>query len=132
MLYTEDYRLGHPTLDSQHQLLFGLIGDLERAIEANHGRDALADLLQRLFAYVIVHFTTEDRLMLESGYPDAETHRVEHRSLMANLQRLEEEHQAGAPSAPKDVLRLLTAWARGHIRESDLALVSHLSGHPNP
>jgi hemerythrin len=132
MLYSEDYRLGHPTLDSQHQLLFGLSGDLERAIEANHGRDALADLLQRLFAYVIVHFTTEDRLMMESGYPDAEAHRAEHRSLMATLQRLETDCQAGVPSAPSDVLRFMTAWALGHIRETDLALVHHLSAHPNP
>lgn len=132
MLYSEDYRLGHQTLDSQHQLLFGLIGDLERQIEANHGRDALTDVLQRLFAYVIVHFTTEDRLMMESGYPDAEAHRTEHRSLMANLQRLEQDHQAGVPSAPNDVLRFMTSWARDHIRESDLALVKHLSRHPNP
>jgi len=121
-----DHRLGHETLDAQHLLLFGLITELQSEIELGRGRAALADVLRRLFLYVAVHFATEDQLMIESDYPDAQDHRAEHEAVIANLKRLEAAFQGGEPSAPRDTLRFMTTWASGHIANRDRRLVEHL------
>jgi hemerythrin-like metal-binding protein len=125
--YSEEYRLGHETLDVEHQLLFGLMTELETAIEAGHGQSALADVLRRVFMYAVMHFATEDRLMVESDYPDAHGHRAEHQAVLANLKQLEAELNGGVMSAPEDTLGFLTKWARGHIPNTDRRLADHLS-----
>ncbi len=129
MRYSEDYRLGHETLDAEHQLLFGLITELQSEIQVGRGQAALADLLQRLFMYAVMHFATEDRLMMESDYPDAQHHRAEHDATIANLKRLESECQARVPSAPEDTLLFMREWASNHISNGDRRLVAHLSQH---
>jgi hemerythrin-like metal-binding protein len=125
--YSADLGIGHETLDSQHQLLFGLIADLQHEIEAAPGKPVSTDILQRLFMYVVVHFSTEDRLMMESDYPDIAAHRAEHEAVVANLKRLEADCQAGVPSAPQDTMRFLKAWVEGHIPNADRRLAQHLS-----
>lgn len=131
MRNSEDYRLGHELLDAEHLLLFGLITELQGEIEVGRGQAALADVLDRLFLYAFMHFATEDRLMIESDYPEARAHRVEHDAVIADLKRLESECQAGVPSAPDDTLRVITEWASNHISNGDRRLVAHLSHHSN-
>ena len=131
MRYSEDYRLGHETLDAEHQLLFGLITELQSEIEVGRGQAALANVLDRLFMYAFMHFATEDRLMIESDYPEAQAHRAEHDAVIANLKRLESECQAGVPSAPEDTLLFLRKWASNHISNGDRRLVAHLSSRGN-
>jgi hypothetical protein len=63
MRYSEQCQLGHEVLDAEHQLLFGLITELESEIQAGRGQAVLVDVLQRLFIYAILHFATEDRLL---------------------------------------------------------------------
>ncbi len=121
-----DYRLGHETLDAQHLLLFGLITELQSEIEGGRGRDVLVDVLRRLFMYAALHFATEDQLMIESDYPDAQDHRAEHEAVIANLKRLEAACQTGVSSAPRDTLRFMTTWASGHVANGDRRLVAHL------
>lgn len=127
MCYSQDYRLGHETLDSEHQLLFGLIAELQAEIQAGRGQAALGDLLQRFFMYAVMHFATEDRLMMEVDYPDAHAHRADHQRMLASLKRLEANCQAGAPSAPEDTLRFTSDWARGHLSQMDRKLVEYLA-----
>lgn len=127
MRFSEDYRLGHQKLDTEHQLLFGIMGDLEGEIPAARGRAVLADLLERLFMYAFMHFATEDRLMMESDYPDAQAHRAEHQSVLSNLKQQEAEYQAGVRTAPEDTLRLMADWARSHILHMDRRLVDYLA-----
>lgn len=103
------------------------MGDLEGGIPAARGRVMLADVLERLFMYAFMHFATEDRLMMESDYPEAQAHRAEHQTVLANLKQQEAEHRAGVPSAPEDTLRLMTDWARGHILHMDRRLVEYLA-----
>jgi hemerythrin len=129
--YSEDHRLGHETLDAEHLLLFGLITELESEIEIGRGQAALPDVLDRLFMYAFMHFATEDRLMIQSDYPDVQAHRAEHIALLADLKRLETECQAGIPSVPEDTLRVMTEWAGHHISNGDRRLVAHLSTHGN-
>jgi len=125
--FLEEYKLGHETLDTQHQLLFGLIAELQSEIDTALGRAASTDVLQRLFMYAVVHFATEDELMMMSDYPDTLAHRAEHEAVLANVKRLEAECQAGVPSAREETLRFMKAWASGHVPGVDRGLVEHLA-----
>jgi hemerythrin len=122
----EAYRTGYGLMDSHHELLFRLIADLERKIQDGEGEGALFDQLERLYSYAAVHFAAEDRVMIESDYPDTASHRSEHESVLANLKRLEAAYRAGAISAPEDTLRFIQSWATSHIPNADRRLADHL------
>ena len=128
----ESYKLGHSLIDSQHELLFGLIADLESKIQDDRGRSVLADLLERLYSYAALHFDTEDRLMTETAYPDTANHRAEHERVLAGVKRLDGAYRSGVPSAPEDALRFMQAWATEHIPTADRRLLEHLRSAAGP
>ena len=122
----EEYRLGHGLVDSQHELLFGLIADLERKVAENHDGGVLIDVMERLYSYAALHFATEDRLMIETNYPDISEHRMAHEALLGAMKCLDNSIQSGVVSAPEEALQFMKAWAMDHIPSADRKLVDHL------
>jgi len=126
MLSADAYRLGHGLIDSEHNLLFGLITELESRVREKDGHTILADLMERLYSYAALHFSTEDRLMAETNYPEIDNHRAEHESVLVGLRRLEATFQSGGATAAEDTLQFMMLWVTNHIPNSDRKLADHL------
>jgi hemerythrin len=119
-------KLGDQRLDSQHELLFGIAAGLQEALHKEGGDAVVGDYLERLLAYMAFHFATEDRMMSESDYPDADTHRREHAAALTTARRLDRAFRSGKKIAAVKTLAFIEKWATEHIPCADRALSAYL------
>lgn len=120
-------KLGDEKLDPQHELLFGIAAGLQEALNKEAEDAAVGDYLERLLAYMAFHFATEDRLMSESDYPEADNHRSEHAAALTTARRLDRAFRSGKKIAAVKTLAFIEKWATEHIPRADRALSVHLS-----
>ena len=128
MTWSERYRTGNLTIDRQHCQLFTLI---------NKGRHAAGLIppdmteMQRVVAelrtYARVHFTTEESLMRDRGYPSLSQHRRAHQSMLMRVDELALEATALPAVTVAERLRgLLDHFVDHHLSQHDQALVTWL------
>lgn len=121
--WTSTLSVGVPELDEQHQELFRRIDRLLDAV-LHHDRTEAERLLAWLRGYVKDHFAAEERLMVESEYPDTERHVQEHREFARQLAEVDAEFAARGPTAAVvfALERQAVGWLRDHVYFTDVAL----------
>jgi hemerythrin len=120
---------GDPEIDEQHRELFRRIDQLLAATRDRRARTEVGRLLTFLGDYVVVHFKSEEQLMVEADYPELEAHRGEHQRFVDEYARLFEDYRADGPG-PVFVIKFgnrVTAWLCEHICRTDRRFVDHLN-----
>ncbi|MBF0127820.1 MAG: bacteriohemerythrin [Magnetococcales bacterium] len=120
----EKYRLGHPSVDMQHELLFVLYNEILESLESRENGYDLVDIFAGLNMYVINHFQFEEELMETTGYHDKGAHMEEHRMLKANVGVLHDRFNRSKNHHDKKVVAqeiadFLVSWLEHHIAEVD-------------
>jgi hemerythrin len=121
--WTSTLSVGVPELDEQHRELFRRVDRLLDAV-LHQDRSEAGRMLTFLRSFVREHFGAEERLMAESGYPDAARHVQEHRDFARRLAELDDrfaEHGATA-SLVFELERQAVGWLRDHVYFTDVAL----------
>jgi hemerythrin len=77
----EQYRLGHESIDGQHEILFQLYRELSEFCSDEKYDLELDLILLSLKTYVVTHFRFEEELMAASGYEHMVEHQIEHNNL---------------------------------------------------
>ena len=92
---------GNDQIDNQHQKLILIANQLLQLYLSNAKPQQLHNQLELMFQHVIVHFETEEKILADVGYPDLASHARIHEKLVAKLNRLYQDYQAGdvKPSA---------------------------------
>ena len=125
MPWTDDLRIGVGAMDEQHRVLVGLINQVHR--NAGDDRQATGQVLTALAEYTKVHFSVEERLMREHGYPEFDGHEQSHHDLLAKLEQTFDRYRAGE-DVGAELLAFLKEWLRHHILKSDRKYASYLNG----
>jgi hemerythrin len=122
--WRESLSVGVEQIDSQHKQLLSHFDQLLRACESGKGTDELKRLIGFLDGYVILHFGDEERLQRLRLYPDYATHKLEHDSFVARLNRLKEEigRDGVALHHVVETNHLLLKWLIHHISTVDVQL----------
>ena len=123
--WSDDLKLGATDIDGQHKYLVEI---LNSAYDAAKGADqkAMADVLDSLTPYVIIHFQSEERIMDQSQYPQMSQHRAEHENLKSRVNSYRADLMFREPGANDEIVKFLIDWLRNHILNTDRALVQHL------
>ena len=124
MPWTDDLRIGVRAMDEQHRVLVGLINQVHRS--AGHDRAATGQVLSALAEYTKVHFSAEERLMREHGYPDFDGHEQRHHDLLAKVEQTFDRYRAG-DDVGAELLAFLKEWLRHHILKSDRKYAAYLN-----
>ena len=136
MIYwTSAMDTGVRQIDLQHQELVRLINEMERAHAAGQSSTALDDILPSLTTYALFHFGDEELLLAQvaEGTAYAEHHLKEHRSFVAEIQRLISSRASQSDAELVEVLtRYLANWLLTHISGTDRVLARKLLGKPAP
>ena len=115
-------------IDLQHQELIELINELE--IEHEHGRDdaALKNILPRLTAYVLFHFSTEEDLMANvmASDPHAIRHVEEHREFAEKVALFKTDRCIDPIRTLVQLLAYLRSWLVEHIMSTDKELGEYI------
>ena len=109
-----EYAIGVETIDQEHQRLFALAAQLERAILAEQAKEVLNDLLDELVNYTGYHFAHEESLMEQIGYPHYREHCVQHEEMKQKLQSRRDQAVEGTPCTPAELMQLLVEWLKCH------------------
>ncbi len=63
------YSVGVRQFDDEHKELVRLINELHAAMKSGRGRDVMGPTLNSLTRYVKLHFSREETIMGQHGYP---------------------------------------------------------------
>ena len=117
--WDQSYSVNVAELDLQHERLFRTVAELESALEKGGADTFINEILDKVVAYTVDHFATEEALMQEHGFPGFAAHCSEHNMLSQKLTQFNLSHMAGRPGVPAALLDFLQTWLREHIVKSD-------------
>lgn len=115
--WKEQYAVGIERIDREHRQLIALINEAYDAVRGPADESVLAELAGNLRSYALSHFRTEETLMQEHGYPQADSHVLEHDDFRWRMIATEERE-------PIVILEYLSRWLAEHIlsKDNDLGL----------
>ena len=128
--WSEDLLTGNALVDMQHQRLFERVSDLARACEDGSDAEKLWDTLEFLVNHAVRHFTDEEALQLEYGYPHYETHKKLHDDFKVTVGELVQRFKDSGSSMElsRDVNKIMVRWLVTHIRDEDKKICDHIHG----
>jgi len=130
MEWTDEFSVGIPEIDADHQQLLKLINDLYEAVEREADDEVLDKVLDALLLYVSYHFAHEEGLFLRTKYPGYAKHRQAHIALRNTVTEIHAEFQSGSREAlPQQVLEFLKTWLYQHIMVADRAFGAYLKAN---
>lgn len=126
-VWTEQYRVGSPVLDGQHQTLFRLVKELQDATAKAHSNELLDAILDQLIQEARRHFRDEEALLVRCRYPGYSAHRAEHHALTTQVLELQRALRCGETAVTPHVVQFMTNWLDQHLRRSDLLYVPYMN-----
>jgi hemerythrin len=130
--WSERMATGIPVIDQQHHYLVDTLRRANRKLLGGQDDLALAETARDLLAYAIMHFETEEALMVQYGYhaarPDAaRLHIDQHRDFSRRVVAIHEQLREKQAVSRVEVLAFLNHWLRDHVLGVDQALATFLN-----
>jgi len=122
--WQEYLSVGVVEIDHQHKFLFDKFNALLAACEKGCGAEEVNRLFAFLGAYVIIHFSDEERLMQRLGFPDFQKHRELHQAFTLQVAELNERliNEGPTQSLISTICLTINGWLIQHISVLDRAL----------
>lgn len=119
--------VGIKKIDEQHEHLTQLINDLYTAFVQGKDKEILQDSINSVHEYVNEHFTYEEGLMEENGFPLLDVHQDQHHDfVIKSVDYLMDYADGKEEELTSDVLDYLTNWWVNHINGTDQVMASFL------
>ncbi len=77
-------------IDLQHRELINMLNRLNDAVKNYESRKDIYRIIDEVISYTRLHFATEEQLMVQSGFPEIESHKKMHRELIEDTLRLKD------------------------------------------
>jgi hemerythrin-like metal-binding protein len=106
-------------IDDQHKKLIELVNQLNDAMHAGKGREALGVVLGELVKYTVYHFGTEERLMAQHHYELSAPHKAEHKKLIDDVGAFKAKFDGGNAMISAEIMNFLRDWLSKHILQTD-------------
>ncbi|NTV71433.1 MAG: hemerythrin family protein [Azonexaceae bacterium] len=124
----EQFATNVVTHDNEHKHLFNLLNELHRNVGKNE-RSAIGASLDGLIAYVVEHFSSEEKNMAAAGYAALDQHKLEHAKLVQTCADLQAKFHAGAAEISEQTTAFLRDWLIEHIPKVDFKYAPTLSAN---
>ena len=118
--WTQDFAIGMPYIDEQHQALFRYAEELYAAMATGQGKTVVSKTLTRLIEYTEEHFAAEERLMRMHNYPGVAVQRREHQALAQKVKGFAADYESGQVVLTVQLLQFLRTWLDVHIKQLDM------------
>lgn len=125
--WTESMSVNNGDMDSDHQRLIEIINRLWVA-DSLGNRQIIEFVLDDLVNYTEFHFSREERLMEQAGFPDRARHCSIHQGICRRLEEIRWEYFEGIRDELRSgLLEFVTTWLNKHILEEDMQYSSHFT-----
>lgn len=127
---TPDLHTGNVLIDTEHRELLDAINNLMDACSQGKGKEELTKTLTFLNNYVVKHFADEEKLQVQSRYPNYQPHKKFHETYKADMQALARELATdGYSIAFLGKLNQKVAIIINHIKQEDKRLATHIKAN---
>ena len=126
LVWKDEYSVGISSIDEQHKRLVNLINQLQTAVDYSTGETYEREALDELVDYTKTHFSYEEGLMEQNGYPDFEPHKAQHEKMIRKVEEVLAEYETNHDAAMKNALDYLGDWLINHINGTDKEYSSFL------
>lgn len=126
--FTPDLETGNAFIDSGHRQLFQAVNDLLNVCAAGKGRAELERSAKFLYDYTIKHFSDEEKLQIQTNYPDYTNHKRYHEEFKKVVASLTQElkQQGATISLVGAVNSCIAGWLVDHIKREDVKVAAHI------
>jgi hemerythrin-like metal-binding protein len=118
--WSQEFSVGIPAMDAQHQELIAILNDLLRAGHVGAGSETVSEMLSRMREYATRHFHSEEALLDKHGFPDLGHHRQEHQQYRRKIADLCLKAMEKDETVSEELLDYLSWWWQHHILEEDM------------
>ena len=118
-------------IDSEHKELIDRINKLVDSCESGKEKTTAVRTLDFLMDYTDFHFRDEEKLQEESGYPEIENHKLQHKvfeKAVNELKEMLEEEEGPTEAFVAAVNKNITEWFLNHIQVWDKKVAEHVKG----
>ena len=123
-LWSPGFTIDDPVLNFEHQMIFALIENCVRVSRSGGNKDQLIEILNITKAYLMYHFTGEEKMMGDANDGRYEIHRAQHRQLLATLTREIDRFKNDDPAlTAQGIVFTLFDWYSNHLTREDMQLL---------
>lgn len=127
--WDESLSVGVDIIDDQHKMLIQKLKDLSEAFESGLEQNKMLKTIDFMIEYTDFHFSEEEKLMEENGYPGLEDQQKQHKEFKDTLNYMLEDYQDEGPTKAlaTSINVFLLNWLVNHIKGSDAKIGEFLS-----
>ncbi|MCF6462116.1 bacteriohemerythrin [Clostridium sp. Cult1] len=122
--WKNDFSVNIKSIDDQHKELFKIGNFLYEIVSIKDGVDRYDEILEALHKlrdYAIYHFTFEEKMMEDNGYPKFEQHKRQHDSFISKVKSIDEvEIDEKQKKIGMDLIIFIANWIENHILKTDM------------
>jgi len=119
VVWSDKLSVGVRSVDDQHAVLFKAINDLHDAMMKGQARAIVGELLCRLLVYTRNHFSREEAMLEDAGYPGLAGHRLLHDELTKQVEEYIARYQRSDLTLSNHLANFLSDWLKQHILDTD-------------
>ncbi len=116
--FTKKEKVNFKLIDDQHQHFFNLINKLYIASTNNNFKES-THLFNDLVIFLKLHFSTEEKLMLETKYEGYYSHKLEHDRYLIKLNNLQNNYLNNNIIPSIDFFESIKNWFKNHLEMND-------------
>ena len=111
--------VGVKAMDDQHGVLMDTLNEVRVALIHGSGREQISAGLSRLVEFTRMHFSSEERLLEQHGFPGVAEHRDAHQRLLGEIEGAALRAQHSDDLHLHSLLEFLRDWYMTHIEDLD-------------
>ena len=118
--WKEEYSVGVGKFDHQHQHLFEITNKIIEHSGTSEDSGLVSETLTEMINYAREHFTAEEVLMQEYGYPEIESHKEQHDYFIDTTAELAVSFMDNRNTTAGEIAEFLKLWLTLHILRCDM------------
>ena len=120
IFWKDEYSVGVERIDRQHRHLFEIVNKLIERSAASPDVNLVSQTLTEMLNYAKEHFTDEEELMEEYGYPEIELHKKQHAYFIKTTAELSINALNNQSMVAREIAEFLVLWLTTHILKMDM------------
>lgn len=127
-MWNKKLETGNVTIDAQHKELINAINELLSACSVGKGREQIKKTSQFLLDYTSRHFAAEEKLQIQSNYPDYINHKRYHDEFVKVVKNIVAQLKEEGPTLGMvaKINNVIAAWLINHITREDIKVAEHI------
>ena len=118
--WKDEYSLGLEKVDRQHQHMIEIVNKIIEQSGLSDDSELVSETLTEMINYAREHFTDEEVLMQQYGYPDIELHKKQHDYFITTTAELAISFMDNQHTTGDEIAEFLILWLLNHILKSDM------------